>query len=106
MFLNCSLIHSIFLPSVRAMFPILKFSFQDVKGEAEIQGTSQEKKLKEAGDDLIHHLGEDSPAAAEVNKQVEEVNSVRQVFVNDIGNRIDKVKIRHSTRMSNITMQN
>ena len=66
--------------------------FQDVKEEAEIQGASQEKKLKEASEDLINLLGEDSPSAAEVNKQVEEVDSVRQGLVDDIGNRIEKVE--------------
>jgi hypothetical protein len=64
-----------------------------VKEEAEIQGTAQEKKLKEASDDLIHHLGDDSPAAVEINKQVEEVDSVRQDFINDIGDRIEKARV-------------
>jgi predicted transcriptional regulator len=63
-----------------------------VKDEAELQGEPQKKKLKEAGDDLIRHLGEDSPAAEEINKQVEEVDSVRQKFMDDIGDKIEKVK--------------
>ena len=64
-----------------------------MKEEAEIQGAAQEKKLKEASDDLIRHLGDDSPAAVEINKQVEEVDSVRQDFINDIGDRIEKVRV-------------
>ena len=64
-----------------------------MKEEAEVQGASQEKKLKEASEDLIHVLGEDSPSAAEVNKQVEEVDSVRQSLVNDIGTRIEKASV-------------
>jgi hypothetical protein len=64
-----------------------------VKEEAEIQGAAQEKKLKEASDDLIRHLGDDSPAAVEINKQVEEVDSVRQDFINDIGDRIEKARV-------------
>lgn len=68
--------------------------FQNAKEVAEIQGVSEEKKLKEASDDLIHHLGDDSPAAKEVQKQVEEVDSVRQDFIKDIGERIEKVTRR------------
>ena len=68
--------------------------FQDVKEEAEIQGATQEQKLKQAGDELIYQLGDDSPAAAEVNKQVEEVDSVREDFVNDIAVKIEKVNLK------------
>ena len=64
-----------------------------MKDEAEVQGASQEKKLREASEDLIQVLGEDSPSAAEVNKQVEEVDSVRQGLVSDIGTRIEKASI-------------
>ncbi|XP_028414728.1 nuclear anchorage protein 1-like isoform X2 [Dendronephthya gigantea] len=65
---------------------------KDAKEEAEGQGESQEKKLKEASEDLIRHLGEDSPAADEVKKQTEEVDSVRQKFINDMGDRIEKIE--------------
>ena len=59
-----------------------------------MQGESQEKKMKEASEDLIRHLGEDSPAAEEVKKQTEEVDSVRQKFISDMGDRIEKVKVQ------------
>ena len=64
-----------------------------MKEEAAIQGASQEKKLKETGEDLVHYFGEDSSAAAEISKQMEEVVSVRQAFINDVRDRIKKVKV-------------
>ena len=69
-----------------------RFPFKDVKEETEIQGASQEKKVKEASEDLINHLGEDSPAADEINKQVQEVDSVRQSLIKDMSDRVEKVR--------------
>ena len=64
---------------------------QDVKNRAEIEGEIREKDLREAGENLIRHLGEDSPAAVEISKQTEEIVSVKQKFLEDLGVRIKKV---------------
>lgn len=72
----------------------LHFIFKGIKQEAELQGELQQNKLNEAGEDLMNCLGKDSSAAAEVTKQMQEVDSCRKNFLTEIDQRLEKVRTR------------
>ncbi|XP_028414565.1 dystrophin-like isoform X1 [Dendronephthya gigantea] len=65
---------------------------KDVENKAESEGAMKERNLREAGEDLIRHVGEDSSTAVEICKQTEEIVSAKHEFLKDLSVRIQKIE--------------